>query len=590
MARLVITILCYSILTNTLSSQVSDRRYLLQAFFQEGIDPSFKPRFGADSKHLFCAASSNLIYTTRDPGPWNCASILPMRVALLEGQWTVADSYIACKVYDKYPNEECSTFIYDKDLNFLRSSTPLSGIITEKDQVTYNFGDTLVAVGAGGVTISIDAAKTWSTIKTGQFAQIPYAVLKNRSGAIASLTDDSVMVTSDAGQSWKRDVRLQKRTMWFHEWNDSLLIAGVQNSGPQYGGLYSTRDAGSTWQRLDTIRFANNGSVLTFDEFHGQVLWYAVRGNQLTILLNDGNVLTTTDTMRTWTDRGNVGSGVRGGRGVTITHDDCGLVSTSKGLWRIPLQELRPVELYSKSMPFGDALQIDDSTCLATCKTSLLKTTDGGKTWFTTEVASAGRTIAEAPFYMFVGQVSTVSASDSLNVTVSQGKNQALYNASSGDSVWQLLSLGLLSPIEPSPDGGYREYLPGRSVWNTSSGMYGVTGYGHLRLLRSMDNGKTLDTVADVPGSSRYLRYVEAFDSAVYAVTDSVFLRTNGTWTNVGVGLPTDSLGVQRVQSLVYTHDGSLLAGLGGTRYIDSNDVAMDVGTGIWRSSNNGSQ
>jgi len=69
-----------------------------------------------------------------------------------------------------------------------------------------------------------------------------------------------------------------------------------------------------------------------------------------------------------------------------------------------------------------------------------------------------------------------------------------------------------------------------------------------------------------------------------------VFSWKNGTWTNVGVGLPTDSLGVQRVQSLVYTLDGDLLAGLGGTRHIDSNNVATDYGTGIWRSTNDGTE
>jgi len=572
MARLIIIILGFIILVSTLSSQVSERQYLFQALYQQGVDSDFKPRFGVDSQHVFCAASSNLTYTTRDLRTWNCPEILPLRTALLECQWTVADTYIACTVYDKYPWEECSTFIYDKDLNLLRSSTPLSGIKNEAKQVTYNFGDTLVAVGGNGVTISIDAAKTWSNVKQARIPQVPYAILKMRSGALASVTDDSVMATSDAGRSWQRDVRFQSQTRWFHEWNDSLLISCVQSSGPQYGGLYAKRDTGLTWQRLDTIRFVNSSRVVTSGEFNGQVLWYAVRGNQLTILLDDGNVLTTTDTMRTWIDRGNVGSQIRGGRGVTITHDDCGLVATAKGLWRIPLQELRAVELFSNVMPFGDAFQLDDSTYLASSHVSLLQTTDGGKRWLTTEVATPGRIIAEAPFYMFVGQLSTVSAADNQSVTVSNARYRALYNARSGDSIWQLFNLDLLSNV-PNPE--YTEYVAGRSVWNTRGGMYAVTSRP-LKLLRSLDNGRTLDTVAVVPGAGRHLRYVEAFDSTVFAVADSVFSWKNGTWTNVGVGLPTDSLGVQRVQSLVYTLDGDLLAGLGGTRHIDSNNVATD--------------
>jgi len=565
------------------SAQNFEKYSVYQGSYSNSLryDFLFLPGFVKYEGGILFGANQDCAYADLVDQSWFCVPVSPPRLEMKHTQWVVTPSYLVFSFWDKYTSGDCSVYVYDKFMNYIRSAAPAFPERREYDQALYAYGDTLVAHGTNGVGISIDGAQTWKYHSTTyQSPSLPYSVLRDRNGAFSVFSLDSVFTTYDVGVTWKRDARWLPGTRWFYQFSDSTWLTSVDEKNDFVARMYYSRDAGMHWTLLDTLRCSNTGRAVVDAVRAYNVLWYNADDGRLTLLLGDGDVLTTTDSMRTWIDRGNIGTFACGGRNVTTTHDNNAMVATYKGLWRIPFKTSSPAILFASGKHFGSALQLDDSVCFATANRTFVRSSDGGRTWMSWYEPIDYCRLRKYPFGLYSAQISTVSAYDNSNVTISTQFTQTILNRDLRSGQWKLYNLDILPGFEG--DDLSDQYVSGRSMWAVGKSLFAVSETNDVwHFLVSTNNGLTFDTLG--VGPSGRIRYVNQFDSSIYVADDSLRVLRSNEWSNIGNGLPCDQLSIQRVECLTKLSNGQLLVGLSGTRLTDTNGITTDIGGGLWR-------
>lgn len=495
---------------------------------------------------------------------------------------------------DKSANLAFRMLAFDREKSSWREMKPTGSMkMTPHSQWTALKGTSVFIVddvNSRQLYYSSDLGQRWDSLTIRRRpASDAYAekIIEVQPGIIAIKRDSGFIEVN-----WKsmvvREPNLPFNTITYRYIDSTRLIVGLK--GSPYDRLGLSEDGGETWRHIDSMTFRNSLRVLRGKEGALSSVLIRVGSGYITVYTKKGDILSTTDGGKTWSDLGNIGP-LSHYAAALVTEDRFGntVVCLGKRIYLIPNGMDSVRTLSSKGPELTSMLRIDSLNFIGIGRLGLHVSTDAGMTW--KQPLPPGELMESSTFRIvgvhpqFIDRLSV----DSLgNIHVASPDHTAIYSLplTSQTAEYRRFTFGYPQFFEFD--------LVNAAAIDKGQGIVALRGDSAIRKWTyvSID---AMDTSLNYPiGLGEFVASSMSVedDNEWIAVSDSVYVSVNRgiSWTSkASSGLPRDADGrIYQTSQIVRLSPTTLLLGFRGIRIVGDSDTTVQRPGGLYRSDDNG--